>query len=53
MKAVREKFPKYGVISGLYFPVFSPNTEKCGPQKKAENINNVENSNRHCFSLRS
>ena len=23
---------KYGVISGLYFPVFSPNTGKYGPE---------------------
>ena len=23
---------KYGVISGLYFPVFSPNTGKDGPE---------------------
>ena len=27
------KVPKYGVFSGLYFPVFSPNTGKYGPQK--------------------
>ena len=26
------KVPKYGVISGLYFPVFSPNTEKYRPE---------------------
>ena len=39
------KVAKYGVISGPYFPVFSPNTEKCGPQKTAENITIVENSN--------
>ena len=26
------KVPKHGVISGLYFPVFSPNTGKCGPE---------------------
>ena len=24
---------KYGVFSGLYFPVFSPNTGKYGPKK--------------------
>ena len=24
---------KYGVFSGPYFPVFSPNTEKYGPKK--------------------
>ena len=24
---------KYGVSSGPYFPVFSPNTEKYGPEK--------------------
>ena len=24
--------PKYGVISGTYFPVFSPNTGKYGPE---------------------
>ena len=27
------KVPKYGVFSGLYFPVFSPNTGKYGPEK--------------------
>ena len=26
------KVSKYGVISGPYFPVFSPNTEKYGPE---------------------
>ena len=26
-----EKVSKYGVISGPYFPVFSPNTVKYGP----------------------
>ena len=26
------KVSKYGVFSGLYFPVFSPNTRKCGPE---------------------
>ena len=26
------KVSKYGVISGLYFPVFSPNTGKYGPE---------------------
>ena len=26
---------KYGVFSSPYFPVFSPNTEKCGPGKTA------------------
>ena len=32
--ALREKCPnsKYADISGLYFPVFSPNTEKYGPE---------------------
>ena len=25
--------PKYGVYSGPYFPIFSPNTGKCGPEK--------------------
>ena len=24
---------KYGDFSGSYFPVFSPNTGKCGPEK--------------------
>ena len=24
---------KYGVFAGPYFPVFSPNTEKCGREK--------------------
>ena len=24
---------KYGVFSGPYFPVFSPNKGKCGPEK--------------------
>ena len=27
------KVSKYGVFSGPYFPVFSPNTGKCGPEK--------------------
>ena len=27
------KVSKYGVISGPYFPVFSPNTGKYGPEK--------------------
>ena len=27
------KVPKYGVYSGPYFPVLSPNTGKCGPEK--------------------
>ena len=27
------KVPKYEVFSGLYFPVFSPNTGKYGPEK--------------------
>ena len=27
------KVPKYGVFSGLYFPAFSPNTGKYGPEK--------------------
>ena len=27
------KESKYGVFSGPYFPVFRPNTEKCGPEK--------------------
>ena len=27
------KVPKYGVFSGLYFPVFELNTGKCGPEK--------------------
>ena len=27
------KNAKYGVFSGLYFPVFSPNTGKYGPEK--------------------
>ena len=26
------KVSKYGGISGLYFPIFSPNTGKCGPE---------------------
>ena len=26
------KVPKYGVVSGTYFPVFSPNTGKYGPE---------------------
>ena len=26
------KVSKYGVISGPYFPVFSPNMGKCGPE---------------------
>ena len=31
---LREKYPdKYGVFSGLYFPVFNPNTGKYGPEK--------------------
>ena len=25
--------PKYGIFPGLYFPVFSPNTGKYGPEK--------------------
>ena len=29
------KVSKYGVFSGPYFPVFSPNTEKYGPEKTA------------------
>ena len=28
----RWKVSKYGVCSGPYFPVFSPNTEKYGPK---------------------
>ena len=24
---------KYGVLSSPYFPIFSPNTGKCGPEK--------------------
>ena len=38
--ALREKCPKYGVFSGLYFPlfglntnIFSPNTGIYGPEK--------------------
>ena len=27
------KYGQYGVSSGPYFPVFSPNTGKYGPQK--------------------
>ena len=27
------KLSKYGVFSGLYFPVFSPDTGKYGPEK--------------------
>ena len=27
------KMSKYGVFSGPYFPVFSPNTGKYGPEK--------------------
>ena len=27
------KLSKYGVFSGLYFPVFGLNTKKCGPEK--------------------
>ena len=27
------KVSKYGVLSGPYFPVFSPNTGKYGPEK--------------------
>ena len=27
------KLSRYGVFSGPYFPVFSPNTEKYGPEK--------------------
>ena len=27
------KVSKYGVFSGPYFPVFSPNTAKYGPEK--------------------
>ena len=27
------KVSKYGVSSGPYFPVFSPNTGQCGPEK--------------------
>ena len=27
------KVSKYGVISGTYFPVFSPNAGRCGPEK--------------------
>ena len=27
------KVSKYGVISGPYFPVFSPNAGRCGPEK--------------------
>ena len=26
------KASKYGVFSGPYFPVFNPNTGKCGPE---------------------
>ena len=29
---LHEKCPKYRVISGPYFPVFSPNTGKYGPE---------------------
>ena len=27
------KVPKYGIISGSYFPEFSPNTEKYGQER--------------------
>ena len=27
------KVSKYGVFSGQYFPAFSPNAGKCGPEK--------------------
>ena len=30
---MREKWSKYGVISGPYFPGFSPNAGKYGPEK--------------------
>ena len=26
------KMSKYGVFSGPYFPIFNPNTGKCGPE---------------------
>ena len=29
------KVSKYGVFSGPYFPVFSPNVEKYGPEKNS------------------
>ena len=31
--SLREKCPKYGVFSGPYFPVFSPNAGNYGPEK--------------------
>ena len=33
MKDTAWKVSKYGVFSGLYFPVFRPNTGKYGPEK--------------------
>ena len=33
MHCVKCKVSKYGVFSGPYFPVFSPNTGKYGPEK--------------------
>ena len=33
MFTLLEKFPKYGVFSGPYFPVFGLNTGKYGPEK--------------------
>ena len=32
LASLREKCPKYEVISGPYFCVFSPNTAKYGPE---------------------
>ena len=33
VKSIAWKVSKYGVVSGPYFPVFSPNREKYGPEK--------------------
>ena len=36
LQSLREKLSKYGVISGLYFPVFGLNTGKYGPEITSE-----------------
>ena len=33
LKTLRKKLSKYGVFSGPYFTVFSPNTGNYGPEK--------------------
>ena len=41
---------KYRVFSGLYFPVFSPNTGKYGPEKPPclDSFHAMKLLNQHC-----